>query len=44
MGEAFDRLLQEAAEGALVKTTPAYDGLDAAEFDRALEELRGAGE
>lgn len=43
-GEAFDRLLQEAAEGALVQTAPAYDGLDAAAFDGALAELRAAGE
>ena len=39
-GEIFDRLLQEAVEGALVKTTPAYDVLDAAAFDEALKELR----
>ena len=39
-GEAFDRALQEAAESALVKTTPAYDSLDAAAFDKALTELR----
>ena len=39
-GEIFDRLLQEAVEGALVKTTPAYDVLDAAAFDEALTELR----
>lgn len=39
-GEAFDRLLQEAAEGALVQTTPAYDVLDAAAFDEALAGLR----
>lgn len=39
-GEAFDRLLQEAAEGALVQTTPAYDVLDAAAFDEALTALR----
>ncbi len=43
-GEAFDRLLQEAAEGSLVRTTPAYDSLDAAAFDGTLEELRTAGE
>ena len=43
-GEAFDSLLQEAAEGALVQTAPAYDGLDAAAFDKALTELREAGE
>jgi len=43
-GEAFDRLLQDAAEGALVQTAPAYDGLDAAAFDEALAELRGEGE
>ena len=42
-GEAFDRLLQDAAEGALVQTAPAYDGLDAAAFDKALTELREAG-
>lgn len=42
-GEAFDRLLQDAAEGALVQTAPAYDGLDAAAFDKALAELREAG-
>jgi len=42
-GEAFDRLLQDAAEGALVQTTLAYDVLDAAAFDQALEELRGEG-
>jgi len=40
--EAFDQLLQQAAEGALVQTAPAYDGLDAAAFDAALAELRGA--
>ncbi len=39
-GEAFDRLLQEAAEKALVQTTPAYDILDAAAFDETLAELR----
>ena len=39
-GAAFDRALQEAAESALVKTTPAYDGLDAAAFDEALTKLR----
>ena len=39
-GEAFDRLLQAAAEGALVQTTPAYDLLDAAVFDEALAKLR----
>lgn len=39
-GEAFDRLLQEAAENALVQTTPAYDILDAAAFDETLAELR----
>ena len=43
-GEMFDRLLQEAAEKAQVKTTQAYESLDAAAFDRALEELRGEGE
>ncbi len=43
MGEAFDRLLQEAAEGALVQTTPDYDRLDAAAFDTALTGLREAG-
>ena len=42
-GEAFDRLLQDAAEGALVQTTLAYDVLDAAAVDQALEELRGEG-
>lgn len=41
-GEAFDRLLQEAAEGAMVQTTAAYDSLDAAAFDTALAELREA--
>lgn len=40
-GEAFDRLLQDAVEEALVRTTPAYDALDAAAFDKALMELRG---
>ena len=39
-GEAFDRLLQETAEGALVQTTADYDRLDAASFDKALTELR----
>ncbi len=39
-GEVFDRLLQEAAEGAQVQTAPAYDSLDAAAFDAALLELR----
>ena len=39
-GEAFDQMLQSAAEGALVKTTPAYESLDAAEFDEALAKLR----
>lgn len=39
-GEIFDRLLQEAAERALVQTAPAYDSLDAAAFDAALSELR----
>ena len=39
-GEAFDRLLQAAAEEALVQTAPAYDNLDAAAFDQALVELR----
>lgn len=43
-GEAFDRLLQDAAEGALVQTAPAYDDLDAAAFDKALLELREAEE
>jgi len=43
-GEAFDRLLQDAAEKALVQTAPAYDGLDAAAFDGALMELREKGE
>lgn len=43
-GEAFDRLLQAAAEGALVRTVPAYNALDAAAFDRALTELREEGE
>ena len=42
-GEAFDRLLQDAAEGALVQTAPAYDSLDAAAFDKALTELRQGG-
>lgn len=42
-GEAFDRLLQEAAEAAMVQTAPAYDSLDAAAFDRALSELREEG-
>jgi len=42
-GEAFDQLLQDAAEGALVQTAPAYDSLDAAAFDKALAELRGEG-
>ncbi len=41
-GEAFDRLLQDAAEEAMVQTSPAYDILDAAAFDKALEELRAA--
>ena len=39
-GEAFDRLLQEAAERALVQTGPAYGALNAASFDAALEALR----
>lgn len=39
-GEAFDRLLQAAAEEARIQTAPAYDSLDAAAFDRALAELR----
>ena len=43
-GEAFDRLLQEAAEGALIRTVPAYDELDAAAFDEALAALREAEE
>ena len=43
-GEAFDRLLQDAAEGALIQTTPAYEELDAAAFDKTLAELREAGE
>lgn len=43
-GEAFDRLLQTTAEEALIQTTPAYDGLSAADFDKALTELRKAGE
>ena len=43
-GEAFDRLLQKAAESALVQTAPAYDRLDAAAFDKALTELRQAEE
>ena len=43
-GEAFDRLLQDAAEGALIQTTPAYEELDAAAFDKALDRLREAGE
>ena len=42
-GEAFDRLLQEAAEGALVQTASAYDRLDAETFDKALTELRERG-
>ena len=42
-GEAFDQLLQDAAEGALVQTSPAYDGLNAAAFDEALTALRGEG-
>lgn len=42
--EAFDRLLQEAAEGARLQTAPAYDGLDAAAFDAALSKLREEGE
>lgn len=42
-GEAFDRLLQEAAEGALVQTASAYDRLDAEAFDKALTELRERG-
>lgn len=42
VGEAFDRLLQDAVEEALVQTTSAYDALDAAAFDTALAELRGA--
>ena len=44
VGEAFDRALQDAAESALVKTTPAYDSLDASAFDEALAELRAVGE
>ena len=43
-GEAFDRLLQETAEKALVRTAPDYDSLDAAAFDKALAELREAEE
>lgn len=42
-GEAFDRLLQDAAEEALIQTTPAYNSLDAAVFDQALTELRKEG-
>jgi parvulin-like peptidyl-prolyl isomerase len=42
-GESFDRLLQEAAEGALVQTASAYDRLDAEAFDKALTELRERG-
>lgn len=42
-GEAFDRLLQEAVEAALVQTTSAYDALDAAAFDAALTELGDPG-
>nr|WP_325212910.1 peptidylprolyl isomerase [uncultured Oscillibacter sp.] len=43
-GEAFDRMLQSAAEEALIQTTPAYESLSAAAFDRALAELREAEE
>lgn len=39
-GETFDRLLQEATEDALIRTTPAYDRLDASAFDEALLGLR----
>jgi len=42
-GEVFDRLLQDAAEAALVRTAPAYDSLNAAAFDGALAELREEG-
>lgn len=40
-GEDFDQLLQAEAEAALVQTTAAYERLDAAAFDKALEDLRG---
>ncbi len=43
-GEVFDRLLQEAAEGARIQTAPAYDGLNAAAFDEALAVLRAENE
>lgn len=39
----FDHLLQAAAENALVETTEAYEKLDAAAFDRALQAARTAG-
>lgn len=39
-GDAFDRLLAEAAESALVQTSPSYDRLRAADFDKALAALR----
>ena len=42
-GEAFDRLLRDAVGEALVQTTPAYDGLDAAVFDASLTQLRDEG-
>lgn len=42
-GDAFDQLLESAAQAALVQTTPSYDSLSAAAFDEALEALR-AGE
>lgn len=38
----FDCLLQTAAESALVETAEAYGGLDAAAFDRALQNARAA--
>lgn len=40
----FDHLLQTAAENALVETAEAYGDLDAAAFDRALQNVRTADE
>lgn len=42
-GDAFDRLLQQAAEESLVQTTVDYARLNAADFDQALQTLRGKG-
>lgn len=44
VGETFDQMLQDAAEGAQVRTSAAYDSLNAAAFDEALAELRQTGE